>query len=88
MQATAKKTVTVPKSANLADLQRLTQVIQQRADRVWPAILAQLENWDGKGRLHIPIAGQSDDVMAILHQRIRTLYPNGGIYVFRPNTDA
>jgi hypothetical protein len=48
MQATAKKTVTVTKSANLADLQRLTQVIQQRADRVWPAILAQLENWDGK----------------------------------------
>jgi hypothetical protein len=85
MQATAKKTVTVTKSANLADLQRLTQAIQQRADRVWPAISAQLENWDGKGRLHIPIAGQTDDVMAILHQRIRTLYPGGNIYVFRPN---
>ena len=87
MQATAKSPKkTVTKSANLADLQRLTQVIQQRADRVLPAILAQIENWDGKGRLHIPIVGQTDDVMAILHQRIRTLYPGGNIYVFRPNT--
>lgn len=85
MQATVKSPKkTVTKSANLADLQRLTQVIQQRADRVFPGILAQIENWDGEGRLHIPVMGQTDDVMAILHQRIRHLHPNGGIYVFRP----
>lgn len=78
MQATAKSL------SPIVEIRQLTAIIRQRADRILPSVLQQIENWDGEGRLHIPVT-TNDDVLAVIHQAIRKKYPGGNIYVFRPN---
>ena len=78
MQATVKSQPTI------AIIRQLTDTIRQRADRILPSVLQQIENWDGEGRLHIPVT-TTDDVLAVIHQEVRKEHPGGNIYVFRPN---
>jgi hypothetical protein len=68
----------------IVEIRKLTDLIRQRAEEILPTVTEQIEGWDGKGRLHIPIT-TNDDVLAVIHQEIRKKYPGGNIYVFRPN---